>query len=174
MRLLILTIAILFHTNLVYSQSNIVYLDVQFIIDKSNIGIFYKTKINSTKSEQYLKLKSTEDLIKNKEKEIKNQKNILKKDEMNNKLSELNTMIVDYRSRKKKLDTTILEKKKEYSLKVLNILNPLITNYVEKNNISLVIDKKSILVGEKSQDITKKILDILNEEVKKQKLIDEN
>ena len=68
----------------------------------------------------------------------------------------------------------LIKKKKEYSSKILKILNPLITSYVEKNNISLVINKKSILVGAKSQDITLKILNILNIETTKQGLINEN
>ena len=37
------------HTN-VYSQ-NIVYLDVQYIIDNSDIGKFYKSKINTIQDE---------------------------------------------------------------------------------------------------------------------------
>ena len=84
------------------SHSDIVYLDVQYIVDNSNLGKFYKNKIKSSEDNALKKLKDKETIISKKENEIKNQKNILKKDEMNNKLSELNTMIVDYRSRKKK------------------------------------------------------------------------
>ena len=47
-------------------------------------------------------------------------------------------------------------KKKKYTSKILKILNPLLTNYVEKNNINLVIEKKNILVGIKTLDITEK------------------
>ena len=57
---------------------------------------------------------------------------------------------------------------------MLKILNPILTNYVDKNNISLVIQKKNILVGVKSLDITGKILNIVNEETIKQKLINDN
>ena len=56
----------------------------------------------------------------------------------------------------------------------LKILNPLLTKYVENNNITLVIEKKNVLVGIKTLDITKNILKILNDEVKKNKLLDEN
>ena len=64
--------------------------------------------------------------------------------------------------------------KKNYSNKILQTLNPILTNYVEENNISLVVEKKNILVGVKTLDITNQILLIFNEEIKKNKLINEN
>ena len=48
------------------------------------------------------------------------------------------------------------------------------TEYVEKNKIDLVIEKKNILIGIKTLDITNQILILLNEETKKKKLINEN
>ena len=48
------------------------------------------------------------------------------------------------------------------------------TQYVEKNNILLVLEKKNILVGIKTLDITNDILKILNQETKTKNLINEN
>ena len=67
-----------------------------------------------------------------------------------------------------------LKKKKTYYVKILKILNPIITNYVEINNIDLVIEKKNILVGIKSLDITFNILEILNQKTKEKNLLNEN
>ena len=53
----------------------------------------------------------------------------------------------------------------------MKVLNPLLTSYVEKNEITLVIEKKNILIGIKTLDITKEILDIFNNETKIQNLI---
>ena len=53
-------------------------------------------------------------------------------------------------------------------------MNPLLTKYVEKNNILLVLEKKNILVGIKTLDITNDILKILNQETKTKNLINEN
>ena len=66
------------------------------------------------------------------------------------------------------------QNKKKYTSKILETLNPLLTNYVEKNKILLVVEKKNILIGIKSLDITKDLLKILNEETKKSNLLDEN
>ena len=50
----------------------------------------------------------------------------------------------------------------------------MLTSFVDKQGITLVVDKKNILVGIKSLDITKDILKILNNETKKNKLLNEN
>ncbi len=156
------------------ADEDIVYLDVQYIIDKSDLGKFYKDKINIKMNKNYSKIKINQTEINELENEIKSKKNILKKDELKVKIDKLNELILKYQKEKRKIDIDINKKKKEYSSKILKILNPLITNYVEKNNISLVINKKSVLVGAKSQDITFKILNILNIETTKQGLINEN
>ena len=45
MKYLIILIFFFAQTKFVYSNSNIVYLDVQFIIDISELGLFYKKKV---------------------------------------------------------------------------------------------------------------------------------
>ena len=73
-----------------------------------------------------------------------------------------------------KLNKNIVDTKKKYTGEILNILNPLVTSYVDDNNINIVIEKKNVLVGIKSLDITKNILNKFNERVKKLNLINEN
>ena len=86
----------------------------------------------------------------------------------------MNKLLIDYQSKRNKFNNKITNEKKNYSAQILKILNPLLTKYVENNNITLVIEKKNVLVGIKTLDITKNILKILNDEVEKNKLIDEN
>ncbi len=112
--------------------------------------------------------------IKKKENDINNQKNILKKEEINKKLLELNNLVKDYQKLRKKNNQDIIQKKKEYSSKILKLINPILTNYVQYNKIDIVIDKKNILVGIKTLDITKEILAEVNKITKEKNLINEN
>ena len=171
-KIIILFILILCSSN-AYSN-NIVYLDVQFIIDNSDIGIFYKNKIKKIQDNNKNILKPSEEKIKEKELEINNQKNIISKEEIENKIRNLNILLKNFQVKRKELNNLVIDSKKKYTSEILKLLNPLITNYVEKNKILLVIEKKNILVGIKSLDITPNILEIINEETKKQKLINEN
>ena len=87
---------------------------------------------------------------------------------------ELNDLLKIYQKKQKEFNQTIILEKKKYSLKILNILNPIITEYVEKNKINLVVDKKNILIGIKTLDITKNILELINNYTKDKNLINEN
>ena len=174
MKKIITFLLFFFYINPVLADKNIVYLDIQYIIDNSNLGKFYKTKIKIKQDNNNEILQSEQKKLKEKEQEINNQKNILKKEELNKQFVEFNNLVVKYKELRKELNNSILKEKKNYSAEILRILNPLLTNYVENNNIHLVVDKKNILVGIKSLDITITLLDILNKETKERKLINEN
>ena len=174
MKKIITLLLFFFYINPVLADKNIVYLDIQYIIDNSNLGKFYKTKIKIKQDNNNEILQSEQKKLKEKEQEINNQKNILKKEELNKQFVEFNNLVVKYKELRKELNNSIVKEKKNYSTEILSILNPLLTNYVENNNIHLVVDKKNILVGIKSLDITNTLLDILNKETKERKLINEN
>ena len=156
-----------FFSNITNSNNNIAFLDVQYIIDKSNLGVQYKKKIDQKVKEIKSKLINSENKIKKKEIEINNKKNILKKEEITVMINELNNDLKEYNILRKSLNEDLIKEKRLYSKKILEILNPLLTNYVETNNIKLVIEKKNILVGVKTLDITAQILEIFNKETKK-------
>ena len=174
MKKIITFLLFFFYINPVLADKNIVYLDIQYIIDNSNLGKFYKTKIKIKQDNNNEILQSEQKKLKEKEQEINNQKNILKKEELNKQFVEFNNLVVKYKELRKELNNSIVKEKKNYSAEILRILNPLLTNYVENNNINLVVDKKNILVGIKSLDITTTLLDILNKETEERKLINEN
>ena len=67
---------------------------------------------------------------------------------------------------------TKLEKKKRddfnnFSInskkKIIDLLNPLITNYLKKESIQILLQKDKIIFGDDKLDITKEILKIFNE-----------
>ncbi len=98
---------------------------------------------------------------------------MIKEEEFNLKIVELNKLVKRYNEENRNLKKTLIDEKKKYTTKMLKIINPIITSYVEDKNINLVIEKKNILVGIKTLDITKNILDLVNEETNKKKLINE-
>ena len=170
-KLLYLLIMVFLLKNNCFANNNIVYLDIQFIIDNSKIGIHYKEKIIKYEKKNKLILNKKEKEIKSKQVEINNQKNIIKDEELKIKINELKKIIDAYKIEVKKANKSIVQMKKDYSTNILKILNPLLSNYVEKNNINIVIDKKNVLVGIKTLDVTNDLLKILDKEVNKKKLI---
>ena len=80
--------------------AKIVYLDVQFVIDNSEIGKFYKDKLKVKTEKDKLNLIVQEKKIKNADQLIKNQKNILKENEINKKIEELNKLVLKWQQKK--------------------------------------------------------------------------
>ena len=166
MKKIILLIIIFFISNFGNASTNVAYLDVQFIIDNSNLGKFYRSEIEKLQNKNNSAIILKENEIKNKEEEFKNKKNLLNQDEIKKKIDEINSMVKQYQIFRNDLNKKLAKEKKKFSKEILLILNPLLTKYVESKNINLVIEKKNVLVGVKSLDITKNILVIFNERTK--------
>ena len=173
MRLLIILFFLL-KTTYAFSTEKVVYLDVQFIIDNSKIGLFYKDKLIKIKDENKSKLISQQKKIKNEENEINKQKNILKKEEIDNKINKLNQLLDKYQKDLKKNNQILSAEQKKYTKIILDNLNPIVTKYVKDNDILIVLDKKNILVGSKALDITENILNKLNKLTIDKDLLSEN
>ena len=112
MRISLIFFILLFYNNISFAENKIVYLDVQFVIDNSELGKFYKKKIKKIKDKNKTELKKDETIIKKKENEIKNQKNILSKEEINNRVKDLNELLKKYQIKISNNNKIILEEKK--------------------------------------------------------------
>lgn len=157
----------------VNADDKIVYLDIQYIIDNSILGIHYKSLIKNIENDNKTQILIKQKQIKEKEQQLKNQKKLIKEEEFNLKIVELNKLVKKYNEENRNLKKILINEKQKYTTKMLKIINPIITSYVEDKNINLVIEKKNVLVGIKTLDITKNILDLVNEETNKKKLINE-
>ena len=51
--------------------------------------------------------------------------------------------------------------------KIIDLLNPLITSYLKKESIQLLLQKDKIIFGDDTIDITEEILKIFNDQHKK-------
>lgn len=149
-----------------YSYAQIVYIDVNFILNNSEVGKSLNIYLKEINNKNIVSYKEIEGKFLQKEKELLAQKNILEKSEFDKKFKKLSKEVNVYRSEKKKSLNKLNETKLKNTKKILKILNPIITNYVDKNSISLVIPKKNIIVGKKNLDITNEIVKLLNDKVK--------
>ena len=146
-------------------KAEIKYIDINFILNSSEVGKSLNSYIKKIKNNDLVKYKKIESELISKEKSLIAQQNILDKKEFQNKLSILTSEVQKFRSDKQlsleKLNNIKIERTKE----ILKVLNPIITNYVELNSISIVIPKKNIIVGKKNLDITDNITKLLNEKI---------
>ena len=157
---------IFFLINHTLADNKVVFLDIDYVLSNSNKGkVLLKTleKKNNTNIE---KLQSKEKILKDLEQDLEKKKNIISEQELNNQINNLKQKILIFRNEKKKLTNEFNNFKKKEISDLMKLINPIISSYVEKNSINLVIDKKNILIGKKSYDITQDILEIVNTSIK--------
>ena len=149
------------------TKAEIVYIDINFILNSSDVGKNLNTYLETVKNQNLLKYEKIENDLVNKEKSLIAQQNILDKEQFKKKLKKLTSEVQKYRSDKKvsleELNNIKIDKTKE----ILLALNPIITKYVDENSISIVIPKKNIVVGRKNLDITNQIIKLLNNNITK-------
>ena len=150
----------------VLANDNIAYIDMQFIMNKSNVGnsiIKEMDKLNMNLKKDFLTLELD---FKKREKELIAKKNIMESKEFNLLVSKLSTNIKNFNVSKKNKILNLNNKKIEYDLKLINSIKPILTNYSKSKNISLLFQKKNIILGSSELDITKDILNIVNKDIK--------
>ena len=144
----------------------IVFVDVDKIINQSEFGKKSYKKIDSDYEKEKKKLiKLEKDLI-IKEQEILKQKNILSEEELNNKIQNLKKEVNTFQKKRNLVNEKFAKLKLEKTNIMVQSLNKILSKYSDENNISLVVQKKYIVIGKSSLDITDQILKIFNKEVK--------
>ena len=53
-----------------------------------------------------------------------------------------------------------------YSKNLFDKMNPIIENYMNQNTIDILLDRKNVYIGNVGSDITKKIIDEVNKNIK--------
>ncbi len=139
---------------------------MDYLIKNAEIG--KKTlKILDTKNSTNLKiLKEKEVKLKKQETELQNKKNIISSEEFNNEIKVLKIKINELRNEKKQLAIDFNKFKNEEFNKLLNKYNVVIQEYMKKNSIDIILDKKNIYIGKVSSDITEPVLQQINTKYK--------
>ena len=158
---------ILVFTENLYADNKIIYIDINKIISNSESGKYLNKELNKINNENITEFKNIEKELKAEEEKILKQKNILKESEFNSKVSELREKVNSYNEFKKKKNNDLKNLRDNAAKKILDILNLILSEYSVKNSISLIIDKKNIIIGKSELDVTNQIMELLNKKIKK-------
>ena len=88
---------------------------------------------------------------------------IISSDEFNNEVKILQIKIKELRNEKKLLANNFNQLKNKELNELLKKYNVVIQDFMSKNSIDIIIDKKNIYIGKASSDLTKLILDQIND-----------
>jgi len=149
------------------ADNKIIYIDINKIITNSESGKYLNDelkKINDANIKEFIKIEKD---LKAEEENILKQKNILKESEFNVKVNELREKVKSYNEFKNNKNNDLKKLRDNAAKKILDILNTILGDYSAKNSISLIIDKKNIIIGKTELDVTKQIMELLNKKIKK-------
>ena len=167
MRFVFIIFVIIFKFEFAVANEKIAFIDLNFIMNNSVAGTSIKTFINDLSKEKNNDLKIIENKIKEDENELISKKNIIEESIYNKKVNEIRIRINEYKLERQNFNKNLNEKKVKLNNLLLEKLNPIISEYVEKNSITMVLPKKMIIIGKKDSDITKQILEALDKSVQK-------
>ncbi len=167
MKFIFFIILTIFNFKIVSANEKIAFIDLNYIMNNSLAGTSINNFINDLSKKKNKDFKLIENEIKRDESELISKKNIIDESIYNKKVNEIKIRIEDYKLERQKFNKTLNEKKIKYNNFLLEKLNPIISNYVENNLITIVLPKKMIIIGKKDLDITNQILEILNKSVQK-------
>ena len=152
------------------SEQKIVFVDMDRLISVSKPGssIFNQLKEISNKNLNFLK--KEENKFKEKEKILIAQKNIISENDFKNKVEELKSEINNYNLNRKKMIEKFNKLKVENTNNLLKLINPILAKYSTEKEISIILQKKDLIIGKTELDITDKIITIINDEIKEFKI----
>jgi outer membrane protein len=163
-----LTLVILFFFNVITFAygSNVVYIDMSYILSNSIKGKSILKELESKNKSNIKELESKEKILKDLEKNISNQKNILSKEEFEKKVNELQGKVIIFRKDKDKLVEEFNDLKNNAIQNFMKNVEPIVSDYMQKNSINIVLAKKNVIIGKKNLDITNEILEIVDKNIK--------
>ena len=160
----------LFFYNYSFAEEKIVYLDVNLLLKESDAGKYINSELNKINDANVKEFKEIENSIKTEEDNLLKQKNILKEEEFNSKVANLREKYKSYQELKNAKNNDLKKLRDNAGNQILKILNEILAEYSAKNKISLIVEKKNIVIGKTELDITKNVLELLNTKIKKVEL----
>ena len=145
------------------ASEKIAFIDVDYLLNNSDLGQIIFKELESVNNENIKKLSQKEKVIKQKKDAINKTKNISSKEQLEKDILNFNKDVEKFRLEK---DTILKDFKLLKERKLDNFLkqiNPLIQDYMRKNSIDIVLEKKQIFIGSSSVEITKDIIKLINE-----------
>ena len=166
----IVVIIFFFNSYSLSEENKIVYIDMDLLVSKSLAGKSINDQIKSQNKNNLEKFKKIESDIKKEDEDISNKKNILSEDEYKKMVSQLNKKIKNYRVMVSENVDKNNKLKISATKKLIKKLNPILSDYSEKNSISIILQKRDIIIGKNSLNITDDIIKILDDNVKEIKI----
>tara|TARA_Y100001958_G_C20955176_1_gene356159 strand:- start:104 stop:622 length:519 start_codon:yes stop_codon:yes gene_type:complete len=153
-----------------YSLDQVVIVDIDYLLNNSKAGKNIQEQLKKINDARIKEIKSKDKLFKEKEAKLIAQKKILSEQEFAKKVNDLKKEVINSNSLRKKEMEQSNKKRNEALSKLLKEINQLLIEYSKKTKISMMLDKKNVIISKNENDITKEILNLLDKKITKIKI----
>ena len=150
-----------------FAIENVAYIDMDFVLKNSKLGKSIVKEITDLDSKNIEKLKSRDQEIKILEDDFKKKQNILSPEALNKEFISLNKKLNEFKKEKDLMIKEIKEIKKKKLNEFYSKINPVLESYMSKNNLDLIIDIKTVVIGKSDYNISQDIINAINSKITK-------
>ena len=167
-KILLLIFFFVFFSKISISQENrTVYLDLNMIMEKSNAGKSINSQLEANHKKNIANFQKLEKELKNEEAKIISQKSVISKEDFEKKIINLGDKANKYRKERNDSINNLNNQRLDATQKMITLIKPILSEYSDNNSISLIIQKRNIIIGKTSLDITDDILKIIDKKIEK-------
>ena len=148
----------------------IAFVDMDKIMTTSNPGVSLLNQLKNINKKNSDTFNSKKKIFKEKEEKIVSQKNILTEEEFQLNVNKLRLEIAEYNKDRNKIISEFKKIKVDNSNKLLKLISPILTKYSEEKEISIILQKKNLIIGKRELDITNDIIKLINNNIKEFKI----
>ena len=160
----------LFFTNIVFSEQKIAFINMDKVISTSKSGSSILKQLTDLNKKNLKFLKDEEKKFQEKEAKLISQKHIISETDFKKKVNELKSEIKNYNQNRNKMLADFNNLKIDNTNKLLKLINPILVKFSNDKEISIILQKKDLVVAKTELDITNEVIKIINSEVKEFKI----
>ena len=140
------------------------------VISTSKPGSSILKQLTDLNNKNLKFLKSEEKRFKEKEIKLISQKNIISESDFKDKINELKSEIKEYNQNRTKMIKDFNKLKVDNTNNLLKLINPILVKFSNDKEISIILQKKDLVIAKKELEITDEIIKIVNKKIKEFKI----
>ena len=165
-KIIVIFFVLTVNTNLLNANEKTVFINVDYIIENSNIGKQALKDIQVLNKKNISKFEKKDKSLRELESSIRSKKNIISEDDFKSEVKVFQQKVKDFTLEKDQTVKNFNQFRKQELEKIFKLFSPIITDYMEKNSVNIIIDSKNVFMGSPSANITDEVLKKINDKLK--------
>ena len=149
------------------AQEGIAFIDLNYLFNNSLAGKKINEQIQKKTKTLNSEVKTFREKISKEKEKLITQKNVISRDEYNKKLAVLEKDVQNFNENINKKQRDLMTFKNNARNEFSKKLKIILEEFSSKNSIAMILRKENLLIGKKSLDVTKNILELFDKNVKK-------